>query len=309
LKIDRLLSIVILLLGKELISASELARRFSVSTRTIQRDIDTLSMAGIPVYAQTGQTGGYGILPGYKLNNRLLSRDDFINIITALKSIQGTFSDKRFLGSLEQIYSLVPTPLQAEMSEREKTLLIDFSINTKDTILANKLRIIETAIDQRVLLDCVYTGHKQESVKRIVEPMTLILQWGYWYLFSYCHTRSDFRLFRVSRMHDLNLQSTHFVRREKSYREFLQERPDFQNTNLVNLVFIASASVRAYVEENHPSNELTYQNDGSILVRAVQPEEERMYRYLLSYGDSIKIIEPSHVKDRVRDIAKRILAA
>ncbi len=232
-----------------------------------------------------------------------------MNIITALKSIQGTFSDKRFLGSLEQVYSLLPSPLQAELAERENKLYIDFSINTNDTILAEKLRLIETAIDQGSLMDCMYIGHKQECVKRVIEPMTLVLQWGSWYLFSYCRARSDYRLFKVSRLHEIKLQTTHFDRREKTYKEFVRERPDFQNTNLVELVFIADASMRAYIEENHPSNELTYQEDGSILIHTIQPEEERMYRYLLSYGESIRILEPSHVKERVKAIARKILEA
>lgn len=306
-KIDRLLSIVILLLENDLISANELAKRFSVSVRTIQRDMDTLSLAGIPLYAQTGQTGGYGIMPEYKINNRLLSNEDIMNLITALKGIQGTFADKRFLGSLEQIYSLVPAHLYDTVMERENTLFIDYSLTGNDSILAGKIKTIEQAINRKLLITCSYTGHRQETLVRTIEPMTLILQWGSWYVYAFCRMRSDFRLFKISRIHNIRVENDHYVRREKTYQEFVSENRTFRNQTLIDLVFVANASVRAYVEENHPGQELDYQNDGSIIVRCRQPEEERMYRYLLSYGNEIKIIEPLRVKEHVQKIAEKIL--
>ncbi|PKO02452.1 MAG: YafY family transcriptional regulator [Chloroflexi bacterium HGW-Chloroflexi-5] len=306
-KIDRLIAIVIYLLNKDLVPASELAQRFSVSIRTIQRDLETLNLAGIPVYKQVGKLGGYGILPEYKLNNRLISNEDFLNVLTALKSIQGTFADKRFLGSLEQIYSLVPSQIHEEVLERENTLFIDFSVNGDDSVLTEKIRTIEHAITRRLCLEFNYTNNKQETLARIIEPMTLILQWGSWYLYAYCCTRADFRLFKVSRMHEVIVTIRHFLRREKTYQEFRSERPTFQNSNLINLVFIADPSVRAIIEESHPPHELDYKEDGSIVVRCKQPEEERLYRYLLSYAGLIKILEPEHVKERVLDIAKRVL--
>jgi len=297
------------MLDKELISANELAKRFSVSIRTIQRDMETLNLAGIPIFTQSGQAGGYGLVREYKISNRLLSNEDFVNLITALKSIQGTFADKRFLGSLERIYSLISPKIHENLKERENTLYIDFSLPGQDSILAEKIRTIEHAITQRRLIECLYTSHKQESIARLLEPMTLILQWGSWYLFAYCRTRSDFRLFKVSRINEIKVQQEHYIRRDKTYQEFIIERPNFQNSKLINLVFVVDKSMRAYVEENHPSHELEYQHDGSIIVRCVQPEENRMYRYLLSYGDAIKITEPLYVKEKVKEIARKIISS
>lgn len=306
-KIDRLLALVILLLEKNLVSANELAKRFSVSVRTIQRDMDALNLAGIPVYSEPGQAGGYGILPEYKLNNRLISNDDLLNLVTALKGVQGTFADKRFLGSLEQIYGLVPPQLRDKVRERENELYIDYSLTGNDSLLAGKIRTIESAIDRRLLLRCAYTSNKEETVARTVEPMTLILQWGTWYLFAFCRTRSDFRLFRISRMHDIRVENERYERRGMTYREFLSQRPDFENRNIVDLVFIANESVRGAIEENHPSQELEYREDGSIIVRCRQPEEQRMYRYLLSYGNGIRVLEPPRIKERIKEIARDIL--
>jgi len=305
-KIDRLLGIIIILLNKDLVPAQELAGRFSVSLRTIQRDMDTLNLAGIPVYAQTGQAGGYGIVPEYKISNRLLSNEDILNLVTALKSVQGTFADKRFLGSLEQLYSLLPSQAQDKLVKQENALYIDFSLTGNDSILAGKIGTLEQAIKDSLLVSCLYTGHKQESLLRTIEPMTLVLQWGSWYLFAFCRARTDYRLFKISRIHDIKVLHEQFPRRDKTYPEFVAERPSFQSGNLIDLVFVAEPSERAYVEENHASHELQVHEDGSVTVRCCQPEEERMYRYLLSYGASIRILEPERVKLKVQTIAREI---
>lgn len=305
-KIDRLLGIVVLLLNRDILPASALAERFSVSVRTIQRDMDSLITAGIPVYALPGQSGGYGIRPQYKLNHRLFSGEDFLNVLTALKGIQGSFADQRFLGSLERMYSLLPKELAGTVQEREQTLMFDFSLPKRNTVLIEKLQRIETAIARRRLLSCRYSSHRQADVVRLIEPMTLIMQWGSWYLFAFCRIRMDCRLFKVSRIHDILETGEAFVRRDKSYDEHLQAHPLFQNPNLVELEFTAGPQARAQVEECHPGDEIEYCSDGSVTVRCRQPEEDRLYRYLLSYGDAIELIRPVRVRDKLRSLAEQI---
>ncbi|HRY53262.1 MAG TPA: YafY family protein [Spirochaetia bacterium] len=302
-RIDRLISIVVILLERDLVPASELARRFSVTVRTIQRDMEALNLAGIPVYAQAGMAGGYGIMPEYKLGNRLASDEDFLGLLTALKGVQGTFADQRFLGALEKVYSFLPRGLRERADELDRSLILDFSASAKDSALEERLRVLERAIRLRRLVSCRYTSHREGEVSRELEPMTLILQWGAWYLFAYCRLRSDYRLFRVSRMRELAIRDAAFSRRPLGYREFIAERPDFRNDRLVELVFVAEPSARAFLEERHPEGELEYRADGSILARCRRPEEESLYRYLLSYGDSIEVLEPARVRERLKSLA------
>ncbi len=306
-KLDRLLAIVILLLERDLVRGKDLAERFSVTLRTIQRDMEALNRAGIPVYTQPGAQGGYGLVPGYRLSARLAEGDDFLNLLTALKGIQGSFADKRFLGVLEKVHSLLPRNLRSAAAEREGTLVFDYSLPWNDSALAATLRTLDAAIARRTLVSFSYTSHREQAIPRVVEPMTLILQWGAWYLYGYCRLRSDYRLFRAERIRALECGTERFERRDKSYRAFLAERPSFKNDRLVELVFVAQAEARAVVEEHHPSRELEYREDGSILVRCVQPEEERLYRYLLSYGPSVEVLEPPRLRGLLRDRAAAVI--
>ncbi len=306
-RIDRLLAIVVMLLDRETVSARELADRFSVSVRTIQRDMESLNLAGIPIFAQTGKSGGYGIVADYKIGNGLFSNEDFLNLLTALRGAESVFGDNRFTGSLARVRGILPRSLREAALERENVFYIDYSLTSgRDSALAEKIGHIERAIARRNPLVFRYTGHREEPTERTVEPLTLVLQWGAWYLFAYCRLRGDYRLFRLGRIRDMSVESVRFRRREKTYRQFLLERPSFGVTKLVEIEFVAKPQARAQVEERHSSGEITDNGDGTLTVRCVQPEEERLYRYLLSYGDSITVVSPERVRDRVREIARKI---
>lgn len=294
---------VTVLLDRDKVPASELAERFTVSVRTVQRDMDALNLAGLPLFSEPGRNGGYGLMPGFKLTSSLFTKDDFADLTVALKGVQRAFADDRFAGTLERVRSLVPKAADQRLEERERSLVFDFSLGSDDSVLVGKLRLIDEAIRRNSVLRCEYSSHREAGVPRSIEPMTLILQWGGWYLFAYCRTRSDFRLFKVSRLASIKESGERFQRREKTYADFLVERPDFGNRGLVDLEFSVDASARAYVEENHPVREIAYRSDGSVSVRCVQPEEDRLYRYLLSYGAAIRVIGPDRIRERLRQIA------
>lgn len=86
-RIDRLLSIIVYLLNRDLVIARELAEKYGVTPRTIQRDIEAICLAGIPIMSVQGPHGGYGIMETYKMDRQLVTVDDLFYIITALSGI------------------------------------------------------------------------------------------------------------------------------------------------------------------------------------------------------------------------------
>ena len=126
-KIDRLLSTIIYLLNRELASAHELAEHFEVSIRTIQRDMDTLCSAGIPILSVQGAYGGYSIIEGYKLDRQLVDTDDLFFMITALESITASFKNRQMSLTLEKIKTLVRDYQQKEIEKRKDKFYFDFS--------------------------------------------------------------------------------------------------------------------------------------------------------------------------------------
>lgn len=127
-KIDRLLSIIIHLLNHELTAASALADRYGVTVRTIQRDMETIQAAGIPIYAIQGPHGGYGVVESYRMDRQLMSVEDFYYIVTALTSVASSLSDERIDGTLEKVKALLPERPLDLFAERDAKLSIDFSM-------------------------------------------------------------------------------------------------------------------------------------------------------------------------------------
>lgn len=87
-KVERLISIIMILLKKDVVSTKEFTQLFNVSKRTILRDMETLSLSNIPIYSVNGVHGGYGIMDEYKFDKRLLSSSDLENILTALGGLE-----------------------------------------------------------------------------------------------------------------------------------------------------------------------------------------------------------------------------
>ena len=107
-KADRLLAITMLLLGRESVAAPELARRFEVSVRTIYRDIEALSDAGIPVVAYPGSGGGYGIMRGFKIDRSLIRPEELEQVTATLTSLASALGDERMGRTADRLKAIVP---------------------------------------------------------------------------------------------------------------------------------------------------------------------------------------------------------
>ncbi len=305
-RIDRLFSLVVLLLDKSIVSSRELARRFEISSRTIQRDMDSLSRAGIPIYSLPGPAGGYGIMDSFKLDHRLMTQADFLTILTALKGVESSFGDRRFQGTFEKIQSVIPTSSKALFAQREEKMVLDFSLIGGNEEARKKLRTIEECIDSTRKVRFFYTNHTYESVYRTVEPMTLVFQWRSWYLFGFCCLKLDYRLFRLGRMRDIESTDEHFARRSKSFRAFSLENPTFNHPNLVEVTLRFHPSVKPMLEEFYAPHERQEDAEGYTTVRFTQPEEQRLYGYILSFGEHVEVLSPHRLREIIRLRAQKI---
>lgn len=125
-KIDRLLGIVIYLLNRDIVSGNALAEKFEVSIRTIQRDIETLNLAGIPISAMQGINGGYCIIDSFKLDKQITSTEDYQFIITALMGMNSAYNNKKLETTLEKLLNI--SKQEQSISSKVK---LDFSVSEK----------------------------------------------------------------------------------------------------------------------------------------------------------------------------------
>ena len=199
-KIDRLVSILMVLLDKRRIGARELADMFEVSLRTIYRDIDAISAAGIPVRAAPGVGGGFEIMREYKLDRRVFSTDDLSALLMGLSSLSGMVRGDELVHALAKVRSLIPADRAGEIELRVNQICIDLSPWMGSGGIQPCLELIKGALQESRLLAFDYIAHHGRKTARTAEPYRLVLKGSRWYLQGYCRSRGDFRLFRLSRM-------------------------------------------------------------------------------------------------------------
>ena len=193
--LSRLLGIIYLLLNRGTVTAGELAEQFEVSVRTIYRDVEQLSMAGIPVYARKGKNGGISLTERFVLDKMVISEEEQRRILAALASLRETGASQE-----EDILHKLGTFFKADVPD---WVAIDFSDwSGRRQELFEQIR---EAILERKVMEFDYYGQYGEMARRTVEPVQLLFKEYTWYVRAYCRKRQALRLFKVLRMKRVKL--------------------------------------------------------------------------------------------------------
>ncbi|MCT4564810.1 MAG: YafY family transcriptional regulator [Maledivibacter sp.] len=298
-KVARLLSIVIMLLNKKRITAKDLADYFEVSIRTIQRDIESINMAGIPIISYKGQFGGYEILDNYKIDKNFLSDSEHSLLLTSLKGINKAYEDKCLRSIIEKLTSIK----SQNSSNGENRIIMDFSPWGFSKSLKDKVDTIKKAVDIKRVISFNYIDLNGNSTKRLVEPALLALKINSWYLYGYCRLRQDFRLFKITRLRELIITNEPFDTRENDF-DFNFIFPS-ENTVKLKLKFTPKALNR--LDDYFEFENLDFNKDGYIYAYINYPEDEWVYSMILSFGNNVEVIEPHHIREIIKYKAKNIL--
>ena len=289
-KIDRLIGILSVLLQKEKTTAPELADRFEVSKRTINRDIEDLCRAGIPIRTAQGIGGGISIMDGYRMDRTILTSKDMQMILAGLRSLDSV-SGSSYYGQLME-------KIQAGSSEfitGRDSIRIDLSSWYRDS-LAPKIEITQDAIGDRRLIKFRYYAPSGES-ERTVEPYYLVFRWSSWYLWAWCLKRKDFRLFKLNRMDGVQITEKNFKCRDATMPDLSNEKI-FPGGIKVKALFEADQKWRLI--EEFGTSCFTENDDGRLLFTADYTDMENLITWILTFGDKAEVIEPEEVRERVR---------
>ncbi|MCP4132508.1 MAG: YafY family transcriptional regulator [bacterium] len=305
-KIDRLLGILIYLLNRKSASARELAELFEVSVRTIQRDIDSLCMAGIPVYATQGASGGYSIMDAYTLDKQIINPDDFFFIITALKGLCSAYDNKKVFTTLEKIKSLFSRNSEDDIADK---LYIDFTAFKESKNMKENFSFIEEGIEHSKLLEFDYTGSNHRHSHRTVEPLTIAFKWHSWYLLAYCREKSDYRLFSISRIRNIKLLNKTFKRKSINPEEFFNQNGENSEEHEISLKLKFDADIRVAMEVNFSGGTITELDNKTCLLEINLPKNEQYWLgMIMSFGNKIKILEPPVLKEMILEKTGEIMA-
>jgi len=293
-QINRLFEMVYLLLNKDSITAGELASHFEVSPRTIYRDVELLSSAGIPIYMTKGKGGGISLLSDFVLNKAVLTDSEKSNILSALHAVDAV--------SLEQANTAVQKLSSLFGNTNVDWVEVDFSGWANADEETNLFSVLKAAIIGKKRVAFHY--HSSEgSIHRTVEPIKLCFKGQSWYLYAYCTVRKDYRFFKLRRIKKLELLSEHFERSvpKKIFGDGKVFQDDFVT---ITLKLSREMAYRVYDEfsqyERLPS--------GAFNAQLSMPRGDWVYHYLATFGEHCEVLEPEDIRLQVKDKLQKTLA-
>ena len=296
-KIDRLIGILSVLLQKDKVTAPELAERFEVSRRTINRDIEDLCKAGIPIRTSQGTGGGISIMDGYRMDRTILTSKDMQMILAGLRSLDSV-SGSSYYG---QLMEKIQAGSSSFISGRD-SILIDLSSWYRAS-LTPKIETIQDAIGDRHLVRFQYFSPSGDS-ERTVEPYYLVFHWSSWYLWGWCRDRKAFRLFKLNRMDSVQKTEEIFECREAPMPDLSNEKI-FPGKIRVKALFEADQKWRL-VEDFGPEC-FAESDDGRLLFTADYTDLESLVTWLMTFGDKAEVLEPHEAREAVSQMAKKMV--
>lgn len=297
-KIDRLYAITVYLLNHGRTSAKELAEYFEVSVRTIQRDIDSLCLSGIPVIAVSGASGGYEISDRFKLDKNFATSDDYSYILTALRGLVSATDDRQAKHTLEKI---------AHLSESEnRSMILDFSVLREGDEVV--LQSLQSAVVKKCVVTFSYTNNDNKTRIHNVEPIAVIYRWYAWYLLAYSEEKDDYRIYKLVRMNHLQITDKPFLKEHES-ADIILKNADKKDSRQYTDVFVkCKAEAKSRVIEYLKGVVMDEFLNGDFLIKLSVVENEQFWiGTLLSLGDLVEVIEPERIRTRIIEAAEKII--
>ena len=312
-RIDRVTAILIQLQSKKVVKAQEIADRFSISLRTVYRDIKTLEEAGIPLAGEAGV--GYSIMEGYRLPPVMFTKEEAIAFLTAEKMVEkltDPSSVEHYRGAMFKI--------KAVLRYAEKELLEDMSsyieVVENPYLPSNKnkpihLQTILKSISEKEILDIGYfANNTQQYSNRDVEPVGIFYLGNYWYLIAYCQLRKDYRNFRTDRISYINLTARHFEKQHPSLQSFLTKMS--KEKEMFTILIRVDKSVLKYFGDQKFYNGFVSQEEvnDKIEMTFVTASLMGFAKFYLLFGEHADIISPPGLKEMVKknleEISKKL---
>ncbi|ALS37906.1 putative DNA-binding transcriptional regulator YafY [Enterococcus rotai] len=296
-KIERMLTIIVMLLNRNRVTANELAEKFEVSIRTIYRDIETINLAGIPIISHSGNNGGFSIYESYKLNHQVIPLNNLSSLLSTLKDVNATIDDIELESSIEKLENIVPKNKANHLKLHMEQIIVDLHPYGDTPNQKALVKTLRKAITLTNLLTIDYRNYDNIVSRRQIEPMSLIFKNYTWYLFAYCRLKEDFRTFRVSRISDAHIEYQSFERREKSYHEITASLKE--QTTMTTIVLKISPIMKSRVEDVFNKEDITVLETGEFLIEARFPEKEWLFSLIFSFGEHIEVLAPKELRQTI----------
>ena len=292
-KDNRLFRILYYILEKGKVTASELADKFEVSVRTIYRDIDSISSAGIPIYALQGKGGGIEIAEDFVLSKSLLSENEKQQIMSALQGLDNTTvqHENELLIKLSALFKM----------KNISWIEVDFNNWQNNKLYEKTFNDIKSAIISKNIVSFTYFSSNEKETSRSVKPVRLLFKSQDWYLYALCLLRNDFRYFKLSRIKNLETYTEKF---DDNFEDVvLKKEMPYENTVHIKVKFDRKVAFRVYDELN---GEIIEDSDGNLYTEIEVSNDYNLYNYIFSFGDGAEVLEPKEIRMQIKEMINKM---
>lgn len=301
---EKLFEFFYILLQKRKVTASEIAEHFEVTTRTVYRWCDSLTMAGIPVITIQGKGGGIGLTENYRFESAVFSEEERNAIASGVLALASLAEDKNdsYRNAADKIKSLA--------TNASDWVKIDFAPwNDPEKERKNLFEELKKAIFSRTMVNFNYYGLGGRYTSRTVCPWKIIFRGQAWYLFCWCTEREAPRFFKLSRIKNL------FLTKTKNTVNYSDKYEKIEKSEYDDLKDITYMKVRAEVS-NHAMPVIMDEISGIEIVKTEKdfslvdfffPDVDWAPSFFLHFGHAIKILEPQGLIKKISTEAKKVM--
>ena len=297
-----MIKMLMLLTSRRKVTASEIADRFEISVRSVYRYVDELNVAGVPVDVVRGRYGGICIADTFKLPSGYFTRGEYAATVNALTAMQSTMDDEDILSALEKLQR------QQKADKRELAvcgnIIVDGGAWADLGRFPQKMKVCEQAVKDSLCLEIDYISREGEHSRRVIDPHVLILKQNVWYIYAFCHTRQDFRTFKIGRIKGARFTGNSFIKREITKDE-IPLNFEYTAEQLIPVALEIKKDALADVEEWLGVDNIEPRGNGLIATVSL-PDDEMLVDKILGYGGKVKVLSPLPLKEKVRAAALAI---
>ncbi len=302
-KFQIMLGILFDLLARRKSTARELASKYDVSTRSIYRYLDEMTVCGVPIDYSSGRGGGVYISDAYKLPKGLLTEEEYRKAIEAALAMNEQLNDETLSSAILKLSS------QAKSERKNLTLsgniLVDSGAWGDTTRFSEKLSLIERAVEEKEILEIDYSSREGVRSHRKIYPHLLVYKQNIWYTYAFCEERKAFRLFKLGRMRSI-------VKTDKRFTPVPFAREDVPLTfwhgeeGAIDALFEISPSALPFAEEWLGIENIT-EKEGKYFAEVTLPDDESLMGKILSAGAGFRVISPLSLRQKIANEAQKIV--
>ncbi|WP_281974338.1 helix-turn-helix transcriptional regulator [Halobacillus litoralis] len=315
-KAERLIKILLLLQHGEIISTREMAEELEVSERTVHRDMESLSAAGIPVYAERGKAGGWKLVDNWKQRLSWLKEKEMLSLFLphAEKIMNDLNMDISSKDIRDKLMLSLPEGAKQSAVNLWERIYVDMGTWKNSTNEMNPaMKVMKEAVMNNKKVTISYKKANGEIRDSIVKPLGLVAKSSNWYVIA-LNQQDEFRSYKVTRIIEGEIMDEDFNRPsdfklsdhwEQSKKQFMQSLPEFQVK--VNVSPFAHQRIKftgRFVQAEYEG--MTTENGWTELGLIFNTEEEAV-NYIVGFGNQVRILSPLDLIDKVTDRAKEII--